>query len=37
MSQSLPTHTSAKSSHYNKEAEFYDKFNEKNSIIINQR
>lgn len=32
----LPTHTSAKPSHYNKEAEHYDKFNETNSIAINQ-
>ena len=29
-------HTSAKPSHYNKEASTYDAFNEKNSTIINQ-
>lgn len=30
------THSSAKSSHYNHEAEHYDTFNEKNSKIINE-
>jgi 2-polyprenyl-3-methyl-5-hydroxy-6-metoxy-1,4-benzoquinol methylase len=36
MNNLMQTHTSAKPSHYNKEAEFYDKFNEKGSEIINQ-
>ena len=30
-----PLHSSAKPSHYNKEAEHYDEFNEKNSELIN--
>lgn len=30
------SHKSAKPSHYNKEAKYYDKFNEKNSFQINQ-
>ncbi len=33
---SSSTHYSAKASHYNKEAKYYDAFNEKNSLIINQ-
>lgn len=31
------SHKSAKPSHYNKEAKYYDKFNEKNSVLINQK
>ena len=30
------THVSAKASHYNKEANQYDAFNEKNSILVNE-
>ncbi|NQY42843.1 MAG: class I SAM-dependent methyltransferase [Legionellales bacterium] len=30
------SHSSAKSNHYNKEAEYYDAFNEKNSRLINK-
>lgn len=30
-----PKHTTAKPSHYNKEADTYDTFNEKNSVVIN--
>lgn len=33
---STSKHKSASSQHYNKEAQYYDAFNEKNSLIINQ-
>jgi len=36
MSKISQKHSSAKPAHYNKEAEFYDQFNEKGSDVVNQ-